>query len=172
MADYYRAAGDEANVVATLGNLGNLLGRQGQFDEALTMFHEQEETSRRLGQPQQVQLALCNIGNALFLTGDRSGARQAFERHKTLCDELNDRASLRFYYNGIGQLQQSVEDWENAFESFRRCVEISHEIGDLSMAQAAIGNQGNVLIALWRFDEALKFLLLQESICRDINHKE
>jgi tetratricopeptide (TPR) repeat protein len=172
MADYYRRAGDEANLIATLGNTGTLLGRQGRFDEALAMFREQEQVGRRLRQPGQVKLALANRANALLVNGDSYGARQAYERFKTLCDELNDRESLALYYNGIGQLQESDGELENALASFRQSAEISQEIGDLSMSQAAIGNQGKVLVEMGRFDEALKFLTLQEFICRNINHKE
>jgi hypothetical protein len=172
LADYYRHTHDEVNLIATLGITGTLLGRLGRTEEALAMFREQEQVGRRIGDLNQVQLALANMGNALLSKGDRSGARQAYTQHKKLCDELGDRESLRYFYNGFGQIQRLEGDLLGAFESFRRCSEIANEINDLAMGQAAIGNQGTVLMDLGDVQEAQRFLELQESICRDINHRE
>ncbi len=171
LANYYRRSNDEANLIAKLGITGTLLARLGKTEEALLIFREQEDVGRRTGRLDQAKLALTNTGNALLLRGNISAAKETYGRLRELCGD-DDRESLKFYYNGVGQIQQIEGDLVAAFESFRRCVEIAHQINDLATAQAAVGNQATVLMVLGHREEALRFLQLQESICRDINHRE
>ena len=83
-------------------------------------------------------------------------ARRQAEIHLKLCEEIGDKIHSLIV---LGHTALAQEDYEGAWNSYLRCLELSQQTGFYYSLQTATKYLGKTAISLGRKDEAEKYLL-------------
>ena len=87
-------AADTAELIATLGNLGNICGVSGQREQADAYYREVLSLQKRIGDEGGIGATLVNLGNLRADVGEWDRARAYYLEARDILDRLNDDAAL------------------------------------------------------------------------------
>ncbi len=84
----HRAVGNRRSEGFVLGSLGELLARQGRFDEARESFRRGEALLREVGDQLRLVLLLCDWGRAEVVARDIDAARSALAAAEKVAEAM------------------------------------------------------------------------------------
>lgn len=92
----------------------------------------------------KVQLNLGVIAN---IEGDLDGARDLYERSRSIFRQAGDRSGEALALHNIGMLLADRSDWEGADEAYEECLTICEEQGNVQMVANVLLSRSEILAA-------------------------
>lgn len=111
---------------------------------------------------------LLNLGAIANTQGDFDGARKQYQRSRALFQQSAYARGEALALHNLGMLYADERLWDEADESYRRCLEILEAIGDRPMIARVLLNRSEVSCARERFDEAVSNCDLAVTICSEV----
>jgi class 3 adenylate cyclase/tetratricopeptide (TPR) repeat protein len=161
LVEYAEAAGDKLYLARVPNLLGGVSLEIYDFDEAIRLNAEGNETSRRIWPwPEPRGHSLWKLGLAHFYRGDHGSAEQAFRDAESL-RELDNWG--RWTWEGAlwrsrGELALAEEKYEEAWAWAARALEAGTQRRQRKHATRALRLQGAILAAQGRLEDAARVL--------------
>ena len=118
-----RSLGAERLLEETLGNMGWCYLELGDFESALTLYHQAEETSARIGAIGDQVYWLTGIETVYYKQHDYTAAQKVLQQGLDLAHRQDDKATLTEFLNDLaeiavetGQLDLAAKYLEDAYE--------------------------------------------------------
>jgi serine/threonine protein kinase/tetratricopeptide (TPR) repeat protein len=138
--------------------LGSILGMKGSYDEALAELQPGLEAARGLGERSAEAKALAEMGRIVGVwRGDTKAGQAYFDEALPIARELNDRAALIFITRQLGNLANSLGEYEKAKAHLEESLALAREDGDRSSEVNALNSLGITATGMDDFDQALRY---------------
>jgi predicted ATPase/tRNA A-37 threonylcarbamoyl transferase component Bud32/predicted negative regulator of RcsB-dependent stress response len=154
--------GDPHATAIARSNLGILMVRQGNPDDAIPLLRAALDAITAIGNHQAVGLGLANLGNAHRARRDFESARSAYEEAMRLFTATGDRVNAAWSSSHLGDLARDEAKVDEARTRYRQSIrsfaDLHHKRGlasvltDLGELEAQHGNTLDARVAL---EEAL-----------------
>ncbi|MBU0984650.1 MAG: tetratricopeptide repeat protein, partial [candidate division Zixibacteria bacterium] len=108
----------------TFGQIGQLLGKQGDHDRALGYIQRAIGAHRRLRDKAGMCRALRNLGVSYIELGEFEEAELTYHNAIALAEELGERLLYADLVNNLGAIRNMRGDWRQALEHYRESLDI------------------------------------------------
>lgn len=156
VAAYRRAVGLTPDDISARHQLGSLLVRSGELDEAEDIFRGLRMEAVEAGQPGLAAVSLGYLGVIARTRGDLETARknflQAFDLNRTSGDVQGQANDL----GDLGEIARMQQDYTSAEAYFNRSLDLFRQLGDRDNEGVATSRLGAVARDRKRYDEAEK----------------
>lgn len=144
-------------------------------DEALTLYKELEQISRRLGDRGGLLRSL--VGQALILNArfGRHLDMEFFKEMESLSRELDSKEYLAMSYNGQAQLKEDFRDPDSlneALDMYQKAEEIYRQLNRNGSIAESLDNRATAHALKSEFDKALQLFEESERIWAVVENKE
>ena len=154
-----------------LGLQGKIKLTEGDLDEAMVFFQEQEQLARKTGKTGSLYYSSGYQGLILLRRGQLEQALQQFELAVGYGRQINDLSYLPDWLMNAGLVLRQQKQYAQALEKFleqeKCCLETNNQAGLCT----ALLEQGNTYLAMGRAAEALGALQRAESLSRQVSSK-
>ncbi|QYZ78078.1 toll/interleukin-1 receptor domain-containing protein [Methanofollis formosanus] len=172
-------AGTNADAIAQAGTTdweevrdrGLDLFAQGDLDDALALFKEQEQICRKIGDNKGIADSLGNQGLTLARMGDLDGAMALYKGQERVCRETVDKAGLAKSLGNQGSILMARSNPDGAMELFQTQERYSRESGDQKCLAQSLDNQAQILLMKGDRNGAMALCTEAEEICRNSGDK-
>ncbi len=168
----FRELGDQRSVAVAMGQIAEILVRQGNFDRARhTLEVEQLPILRELGDRRSIAVTMGKIADILFWQGDLAQARRIREEEQLpVFRELGDRREIAVTMGQIADILFQQGDLAEA----RRIREeeqlpVFRELGDRREIAVTMGQIADTLFRQGEFDDALETHLERLDVAREMH---
>lgn len=145
LVEYFREAGDSANLSACLGNQAVILLTRGDLEGAMTLLREAERLCRELGSKEGLQRSLGNQAVIMRDRGDLEGAMALLREAERLCRELGSKDGLSACLGNQALILQARGDLEGAMVLHREAERLCRELGTPEGLAISLVNQAHLL---------------------------
>lgn len=148
-----RAKNDDAMVAGILNDVGNALASQQKFAEALGVYRESADLSRRGGNSPAAAGALCNAASMAARGGEKDTASSLNADALRAVRELPASHAKAFLLLTAGRTDRQIQLTDTdaqkrlflrANESFQEALKISQQLEDRAMETYALGYLGQL----------------------------
>jgi tetratricopeptide (TPR) repeat protein len=153
---------DKKQMVVWIHNLGILLQKTGDYDEARKLYQQSLEIFQDLGDKSGVSSSLHQQGMLAQATGDYDEARKLYQQSLEIDQELGDKSGVSRSLHQQGNLAYLTGDYDEARKLYQQSLEILKELGDKSGVSRSLHQQGMLAQDTGDYDEARK--LYQQSL--------
>jgi len=126
----YAGAGDRRGVANALGNVANVLWREGDLAGAKKMFNESLQIRREIGEQRGVAVTLNNLAGVLLDEGKLRDGTRMFQEAIANYRAVNDRGGLATTLHNLGGVLRDQASLVEARKNLEEAQTISREIGD------------------------------------------
>jgi tetratricopeptide (TPR) repeat protein len=131
-----RLIGDRIGTAGSLGVLGSVLSRQGEFSAARSCHEESLAIHREIGSP-DISAQLGNFGVFLQRTGDLEGARVLHEEAMALSQARGDRKGQGGTLMNLADIAFNSGALAKSHELYEEAANVFQEIGSPRLAARA-----------------------------------
>jgi predicted ATPase/class 3 adenylate cyclase/Flp pilus assembly protein TadD len=124
-----REIGDAVGEAGTIGNLGTIAQREGEFDTARRWFEQSLALFENLDDRNGVAISVTCLGTLAQAQGDYPAAREALLRALALNRQIGNRAAEANVLNNLGCVERQTNNVEAAEDAFRQALAINRELG-------------------------------------------
>lgn len=124
---------------------GELTQARAAYSVALDLAKDETQRGR----------VLLNLGAIANIQGDLEGARAHYGRSRELFRRAGFRSGEASALHNLGMLHADLEQWDDADDAYRRCLELCEAQGNKQMIAKVLNNRVDVSVALGRADEAI-----------------
>jgi CHAT domain-containing protein/Tfp pilus assembly protein PilF len=149
-------------LVQTLSGLGELLVRNGDYKQAISVCQIAHEIGARIDDKTGVARALNTIGAVHGLLGEFDEAMRFHRESLAISEASRNRAGIAKALRGTGMVNRQRGDSRAALEDYRRSLAINEELGDAREISAVLSSiaiifetQGNSEQALTTYKRSL-----------------
>ena len=155
----------------TLNGAGNVLSRQGNYQEARSLYEQSLAICRELGDRPGVARALGNMGNLSQLEFDYAASESLHQESLTIRRELGDRWGVGVLLGNLGKNAYCIGDYSAATGFQEESLAIFKELGHQWGIANGVSNLGD--LSLQQGDYAAARALQQESLAifRDLGDR-
>jgi adenylate cyclase len=121
---------DTAGLVHVLSEMGFVLYRKGEYEQARQPLNEGLALAREAGNNLNTAMALTNLGGVAYLQGDYAAARRLFEESLALRREMGDKAGIAGLLGNLGNLALHQGDHAAARGLYEECLARQREMGN------------------------------------------
>jgi len=125
--------------------MGLLLSRLGELNEAERVWREALEIDRRLDDERGQAICLGNLGIVLKTRGELEGAEAMYRKSLAIGKKLGWLEGMANDYGNLGMVLRIRGELEAAEAMFRRSLAIEEKLGRLQGMASDYGNLGNVM---------------------------
>ena len=171
LVEHYRAAGDRANLQASLGCQGLILFDRGDLDGAMALHEEEERICLELGSKAGLQASLGSQANILYARGDLDGAMALHKEEERICRELGNKDGLSISLGNQANILYVSGDLDGATALHKEEGRICRELGNKNELSKLLGNQALILRTRGDLDGALALFQEVEHISSELGDK-
>ncbi len=155
-----------------LRSLGNIYYKQGQFDQALTSFHQGLGMARRSRKwvPEQSKL-LNNLG---ILYSDWKEFDKSLSHYKEalqIMDSLHNLHETSRLYNNIGNIYSNLGKYDSALIFYERSLDNRIKLGDISGQAFVYNNLGMLYGNQEKYEKSLEYFNKSLLLFEQITHR-
>jgi predicted ATPase len=154
---------------AALANLGTVLWRLGEQEEALRSLEESRSLRKRLGLVIEYAQILVNLAIMRTKRGELDEARALLGEAGEYLERSGDVTALASAESGLGQVEVRAGRLPAAVPHYRRAAELHFEGRNRARAAVALHNLGEVLLELGRLEEAASPLARSREIREELD---
>jgi tetratricopeptide (TPR) repeat protein/DNA-binding CsgD family transcriptional regulator len=129
---------------------------RGQYSEALRLYYEPLEISRKNNDHKHVVQLLAAIGDTYRILGDYSNGLDALSEALQIGEQIEFLQGMAIASNNMAIIYCYLQEYENALTSYRRSLDLNRTIGNGTGQTTALINIGTVLMTLGNFEDAAK----------------
>ena len=150
------ATSDELQYLRTaaLANLGTVLWRLGEGEEAIRCLEESLGLRRQLGLVIEYAQILMNLAIIRTKTGELDAARRLLAESSELKARIGDAVGLASAENSLGNLEVRAGHLPDALPHFERAAALHRSAQNRARAAVALHNLGELLVELGQLDDA------------------
>lgn len=141
---YYQSEKDDLGELQALSLLGSIWSKQGNNQEAKTVFDKALILCRRTENPRLMVTILNRLGDLACYDGQYEIAVAQFNECLGITQRLNDRYNQAILLNNLGTIYHVWKDYPRAQEYYQNSLEICSEIGDQDGKALALNNLGEL----------------------------
>jgi len=145
---------DDSLHAASLANLGIVLWRMGNHDDALASLEEALALRRKTGYLSEIAKVLTNLSIARIQRGELDVARELLTEAQGMKHRIGEAEGLAHGENSLGNLENRAGRLPDSLDHYRRAAHLHFEAGNRAGAAVALHNLGEVLLDMGRLDEA------------------
>ena len=98
---------------------------------------------------------ILNLGVIANIEGDLEAAREHYQSSRNLFREAHDLAGETLTLHNIGMLHADLEEWDEADEAYKRCLDLCEAQGNRQMIANVLLNRSELSCARERFGDAV-----------------
>ncbi|HEV8483386.1 MAG TPA: CHAT domain-containing tetratricopeptide repeat protein [Blastocatellia bacterium] len=155
--DLWRLAGDPVGEADTLQLIGANYSHSGQFDEALTTFHQELKLRQSTNDRRSLAGTHSRIGWIYFFLGRHQKALESFAQAVELCRIEDDRPGLAEALLDAGGLYDLLGERQKAMEELEESLKLFRSLSDRSGLAKVLLRIGSIFDSLWEKEKAIAF---------------
>ena len=163
---------DDSLNAASLANLGIVLWRLGDHEEALESLEQALILRRKTGYLTEIAKVLTNLSIARTQRGELDQARELLTEAQAMKRRIGEAEGLAHGENSLGNLENRAGRLPAALEHYRRAADLHFEAGNRAGAAVALHNMGEVLLDMNRLDEAEEPLSRSQALREALDLRE
>jgi tetratricopeptide (TPR) repeat protein len=156
---------------ATLGNLGLMFSRLGEYRRAIGYFEQTLQIAREIGDRQCEGNGLGNLGIAHKSLGEYRRAIECHEQNLQIAREIGDRRGEGSTLGNLGTAYSSMGEHRRAVEYYQLQFQICSEIRDRLGENRALGGLGIASWSLGEYRRAIEYHEQSLTITREIGDR-
>ena len=150
---------DLENKATTLNNMALVIAKQGDIQEAITLWQQSLEISERIGNVGGKGAILNNIAQVIAQQGDISGALALWQQSLEIKERIGDvgaKAAILRNMAGViaqqGHIQEAIALWQQSLEIYERIGDVGGKAATLNNMALVIAQRGDIsrAITLWQ----------------------
>ena len=153
----FRNLGNEAGIAASLGNLVNVVSRQGNYPLAFAFQEEALSLVRKQGNREREAAALNGLGLLNMEQGDFERAHVLFEESLAISRFLGNSQMIALTLTNLGITHVQRVEWKNAvveeetyrkaMDCYQEALEIQRTLGEQTGIARTLSNIGNLALS-------------------------
>lgn len=144
---------------------------QNDNENALHYFNLAYQIAKQINEPSLISIALGNLGNWYFRTGDLTKAYQLQQQDLAISLQEQDKQRTAKVYSNLGLICLEENKLNQAEDYFIQSLAIAKENRFLKEQSIALGNLGYTKMLTENYAEALPLLQQKLKIATDMNDK-
>jgi len=144
---------------------------QNEKDEALSYFKLAYDLAKKLNDPALISIAVGNLGNWYFRTGDLTLASHLQQQDLSISIDRQDSKRQAKAYSNLGLICLEEDDLEKAEDYFYKSLKIAVDNRFLKEQSIALGNLGYTKMLAENYAEAFPLLQQKLKIATEMNDK-
>jgi tetratricopeptide (TPR) repeat protein len=160
---------DDSLHAASLANLGIVLWRLGDHEDALASLDEALLLRRKTGYLTEIAKVLTNLAIARTQRGELEKARALLIEAQAMKHRIGEAAGLAHGENSLGNLENRAGRLPLAIDHYRNAADLHFEAGNRAGSAVALHNMGEVLLDMGRLDEAEEPLARSQALREELN---
>ena len=153
---------DLENKATTLNNMALVIAKQGDIQEAITLWQQSLEISERIGNVGGKGAILNNMAQVIAQQGDIQEAIALWQQSLEISERIGDVGGKGAILNNIAQVIAQQGDISGALALWQQSLEIKERIGDVGAKAAILRNMAGVIAQQGHIQEAIA--LWQQSL--------
>lgn len=152
--------------------LGHLLLRTGDFDEAINAYTKVSDIGHKTDNQALLATSYSNLGNLYQQRGDDLDQAETMCRKSLLINEaLGDKEGIAIVYANLGNVYRTRGDLDQAETMYHKSLSISEALGSKQGMAGACGNLGNVYKSRGNLEQAESMYLKSLSLFKETGEK-
>jgi len=145
-------------LVHALRKQAEILTQRRQLSEALIALRLTRSIAERIGDEQDVQFAVNNLGINYYSRGEYQQALELFEQNLSLEPVKRDSAMTARTLNNIGMIKRFFGDNAAALDYVQRSQRLAEQVGDKKLLSNTLNNIGIINRDQGNYARALEYL--------------
>ena len=169
---YRRATQLDPDDVEGWNQLGHLLKRAGDLDEAISAYSKVLALGETHQDQSEIAIAYSSLGLAYHILGESDKALEFHQKSLAIEENLGDKKGLAVQYINLGLVYQSRGELEKAIELYNKSLAITESLGNKEGMAAAYSNLGLVYQKRDELNKAIEFYNKSLTITEKLSAKE
>ncbi|MFO7658136.1 MAG: tetratricopeptide repeat protein [Bacteroidales bacterium] len=153
---FFRQAGMQENIVNCQVMKASTLMLQGNYDEAMCLFHRAAEDARELGARHIYSSALLHMGRIHRARGNYEKALEDYELCLSVAKEIDHEFLIANAYYFIGSVFLDQHQYEPAIENYLQALPLYEKNNNFAQIPYLLVGLGNAYLDNKNFSEALR----------------
>lgn len=166
-----RRSGEEVLVARALIFHGDALRMAGKPAEALALFTEAREISRRAGHVWLEGMALANIARSFHARGDLAGAEKTARESLAIAERIGTAVGMASEFLTLGLIHRDRGELEEALRSLEESRRWAVEMGDRLSEARTLSIRGEILASQGSLTEAREIFERVASLSRAVGNR-
>ena len=145
--------------------------RQGQIDEAVTLFEEARAIYAAAGDRAGVARTLNNLASAISDGPDPKRTRALYDEGLRIARSIGEQDLVARFLNNIAIQERRAGNLQASLTLNQESLAIRREIGDRTNAAISLNNIGNVLLDLGDLQGASRHYEQSAAMCREMGDR-
>jgi len=152
--------------------LGNFLGSQSRYVEAIRFHQQSLDIAQEIGDRNGKGRSLCNLGNAYESLEKFQQAIEFLQQALVVQREIGDRNLESNSLGNLGNVYRNLGQYQQAIEFYQQSLEIMREIRDQRGEANLLNNLGISSSSLKQYQRAIEFYQQSLEIQREIGDRQ
>lgn len=162
---------DHKQKTGCMNNLGIILHRMGNYDEACKLHQQNIEIQKELGYKDGISRSLHQMGILAQARCDYDKARQFYLESLKIKQELGDKSGMSASLHELGRLAQAKGDYDEARQFFQHSQEILQVLGDKRNLSISLLHLGMLAQAIGEYENARQFYQQALKMAQELGDK-
>ncbi|MCP4136877.1 MAG: tetratricopeptide repeat protein, partial [bacterium] len=160
--------GDRSGIANTLGNIGNIYYRQGNYPQALEYNQKALKIYEEIGYKKRIANTLNNMGDVIREQGNYPKALEYYQKVLKITTEIADHQGLASALNNIGNIYNTQGNYPKALEHYQKSLKIAEEMGDRRKISSSYNLLGSFYLIKRNYKTALSYTLKSLKIAEEL----
>jgi tetratricopeptide (TPR) repeat protein len=155
---------EEQTKAAIIHNLAGNYLRQGEIDEAISLYQQSLELKRRIGNVQGEAATLHNLAIIYAQQGEIEEAISLYQQSMEITQQIGDVEGAATALHNLADIHAQQGEIEQAISLYQQSMEIKQRIGDVQGEAATLNKladiylkQGHIKKAIYLYQQSLEF---------------
>ncbi|MCB0165410.1 MAG: tetratricopeptide repeat protein [Anaerolineae bacterium] len=144
--------------LGSVGTLGFLLMKMGQFEAAQPFLDESAFHYRQIGNMRGISAMCAYLGAVFIQQGNYHEAKPSLLKALVFQEEIGDWAYMRMSLDWLGEAYEGLGEYPEAKTYYEKSLTVSQGNGDWAGVAQALGHLGRVCITLNAYQQAKQYL--------------
>ena len=163
--------GDKLSVGNSLGDIGGIYWKKGDYKQALNNFLKAKVIFEELGSKANIATCLHRIGILHEYKGEIDTALAHYQKAYDMYEEINHRGGMASGLNALGIGSSNKGDYDKAIEYYNMAIPIAEEMESKSSIGMYYGNIGYEYNAKSEYELALEYYNKSLEISKELGNK-
>lgn len=161
----------KGRIASTLGNIGIVYRKQGNYPKALDYYFQSLKTDEEIGIKKDIATDLGNIGIVYYKLKNNPKMLEYTLRAKKIDEELGNKSGVARHLGNMGSAYADQHDYEKALDCYMQAMKIAEELHNNQGIARHLGNIGSVYFEKKDYTKALDYFLRSLKIREELGTK-